>query len=491
MDGVSVMRPLVLAVAVVVAGVGAVSAQSGTQITIDTLVASGFDAPVQVTHAGDGSMRPFVVEQGGLVRVVDDGAVLPTPFLDLTGAISAGGERGLLGLAFHPLYEENGFFYVNYTGRSGATVIARFSVSAAEPNIAVRDSEAILLGVPQPFSNYNGGQLAFSPLDGFLYIGLGDGGSGNDPLNHGQNRSTLLGTLLRIDPDNGFPYAVPADNPFVGQDGADEIWAIGLRNPWRFSFDRESDDLYIGDVGQNTWEEVDFQAAGTPGGLNFGWAPREGPCPRGRLQPCAPADPGFTDPITFYGRNAGQSVTGGFVYRGTRFPALAGRYFYGDFISGRIWSLPPISPDTSLEPRLELDSGLGISSFGEDELGELYVVDYFGGTVRRLEDSINAPVILSATMPAGLVGMPYFQPIPVGGGTPPLRFELVSGSLAPGLSGPDPSTGAVSGTPASAGSFGPFTVRVTDARGVTSERELTHVIGIPAANVPAASRTDT
>ena len=223
------------------------SPQTETRVTVDTIVASGFDTPVQLTHAGDETNRLFVVEQGGLIRIVKEGAVRPTPFLDLRDRISGGGERGLLGLAFHPLYQDNGTFFIYYTDRSGATVVARLSVSAAEPDIAVAASAETLLRVPQPFSNHNGCQLAFSPLDGYLYIGLGGGGSANDPRNHGQNKNTMLGAILRIDVDSGAPFAVPPDNPFVGRDGADEIWAYGLRNPWRFSFD-ETGDLYIGEA---------------------------------------------------------------------------------------------------------------------------------------------------------------------------------------------------------------------------------------------------
>jgi glucose/arabinose dehydrogenase len=222
-------------------------------ITIDEIIASGFVRPVQVTNAGDGSQRLFVVEQPGSIWIVQDRMVVGTPFLDISGLVQCCGERGLLGLAFHPDYKDNGHFYVNYTRKGdGATVVARYSVSE-DPNIADPDSGSILLTVAQPYSNHNGGQLLFCP-DGYLYIGMGDGGSGGDPLNHGQNRDTLLGAMLRIDVDGGTPYAIPPDNPYVGEDGADEIWAIGLRNPWRFSFDRETGDLYIGDVGQNLWE---------------------------------------------------------------------------------------------------------------------------------------------------------------------------------------------------------------------------------------------
>jgi uncharacterized repeat protein (TIGR01451 family) len=362
------------------------------QITVDEIVASGLTQPVQVTHAGDGTGRLFVVEQPGTIRIIENGTVLATPFLHLSNLIVSGGERGLLGLAFHPNYSANGFFYVNYTrDGDGATVIARYRVSAADPDLADPDSEQVLLTVSQPYGNHNGGQLLFGPHDGYLYIGMGDGGSGGDPLNHGQNVNTLLGAMLRLDVNGQTPYAIPADNPYVGGEGRDEIWAIGLRNPWRFSFDRETGDLYIGDVGQNLWEEIDYQAADTPGGVNFGWRCKEGSheyrftgdCPQLTL----------TDPIAEYSHTEGRSVTGGYVYRGSLYPALVGRYFYADYVEGKIWSLYKTgsNPDTWSTPQLELDTGFNISSFGEDENGELYVVDRSGGTVRHLAD-VNGPV---------------------------------------------------------------------------------------------------
>jgi uncharacterized repeat protein (TIGR01451 family) len=349
-------------------------------------VASGFDHPVQVTHAGDGSNRLFVVEQSGRIRIIKNGAVLPTPFLNLSSRISYGGERGLLGLAFHPNYENNGYFYVNYTrAGDGATVIARYSISASDPDVADPTGALELLTIDQPYGNHNGGQVMFGP-DGYLYIGMGDGGSGGDPLNHAQNNTTLLGA--------GTPYAIPPDNPYVGRSGRDEIWAIGLRNPWRFGFDRETGDLYIGDVGQNLWEEVDYQAATTPGGVNFGWRCREGTHTYSSSPPCN--DPAvlasLTDPIVEYSHSAGRSVTGGLVYRGTLYPNLVGRYFYADYVEGKIWSLYKTgsSPDTWSTPELELDTGFNISAFGEDEAGELYVVDRSGGTIRHLAD-VNGP----------------------------------------------------------------------------------------------------
>ena len=225
--------------------------------------------PLYVTHADDGSGRLFIVEQGGQVWILDSGSVLPNPFLDISSKISSGSERGLLGLGFHPNYDTNGYFFVNYTDLGGDTVVARYTVSS-DPNEADRNSEVIILQQPQPFSNHNGGHLAFGP-DGYLYIGLGDGGSGGDPQGNGQNPNNLLGALLRLDVDNGLPYSIPPDNPFVGGGGSPEVWAYGLRNPWRFSFDRLTGDLYSGDVGQNQWEEIDFQEASSPGGANYGW----------------------------------------------------------------------------------------------------------------------------------------------------------------------------------------------------------------------------
>lgn len=365
---------------------------SQAQITVDEIVASGLDQPVQVTHAGDGTGRLFVVEQAGTIRIVRNGAVLPTPFLDLSSLILYGSERGLLGLAFHPNYKTNGRFYVNYTrAGDGATVLAHYRVSSANPNLANPGSAHVLMTIAQPYANHNGGQLLFSPVDGCLYVGMGDGGSGGDPLNHGQNISTLLGAMLRLDVDGATPYAIPTDNPYVGRDGLDEIWAIGLRNPWRFSFDRETGDLYIGDVGQNLWEEIDYQAAGTPGGLNFGWRCKEGTHDYNFTGDCASLQ--LTDPIAEYSHSEGRSVTGGFVYRGRAYPALVGRYFYADYVEGKIWSTHKLgsNPETWSPPTLELDTGLNISAFGEDETGELYVVDRTGGTLRRLAD-VNGPV---------------------------------------------------------------------------------------------------
>jgi uncharacterized repeat protein (TIGR01451 family) len=365
--------------------------QQDVAITVDTVVVSGLDHPVQVTHAGDGSGRLFVVEQPGRLRVVRDGTLLSTAFLDLRSQVGYGGERGLLGLAFHPNYAKNGYFYVNYTrAGDGATVIARYTVSASDPDVADPASVQTLLTISQPYGNHNGGQVLFGP-DGYLYVGMGDGGSGGDPLNNGQDKGTLLGAMLRLDVDGGTPYAIPPDNPYVGQAGRDEIWAIGLRNPWRFSFDRLTGDLYIGDVGQNEWEEISYQAAGTAGGVNFGWRCKEGTHLYNFSGVCD--ERVLTDPIAEYGHDVGRSVTGGFVYRGLAFPNLVGRYFYADYVEGKIWSLYQTGADpvTWSAPALELDVGFNVSAFGEDEEGELYVVDWSGGTIRLLAD-VEGPV---------------------------------------------------------------------------------------------------
>jgi uncharacterized repeat protein (TIGR01451 family) len=382
---------------VIVQGDGFAQAQglqaaADIQITLDQVIASGFSSPVQVTHAGDGTGRMFVVEQTGRIKIVKNGAVLPTAFLDASALVICCGERGLLGLAFHPNYASNGLFYINYTRKSdGATVIARYLRSAGNPDLADAGSQQILLTIPQPYTNHNGGQLLFGK-DGYLYIGMGDGGSGGDPQNYAQNINSLLGKMLRIDVDHGSPYAIPATNPFVGQDGLDEIWALGLRNPWRFSFDRLTGDLYIGDVGQNLWEEIDFQAYGTPGGVNFGWRCREGAHNYNFTGSCLTAV--LTDPIAEYPHtiDGGYSVTGGFVYRGVAYPALLGRYFYADYVTGKIWSLYKTSenPLTWSVPDLELDMSFNISAFGEDEAGELYVANYNQGQIHHLAD-INGP----------------------------------------------------------------------------------------------------
>ena len=338
-----------------------------------TPVADDLDRPVDIQTAGDGSGRLFILEQAGRILVLKDGNLLPTPFLDITDEVGrSGNEQGLLGLAFHPKYTENGRFFVNYTDNNGDTVIARFQVSG-DPDVADAASETPILKVDQPFPNHNGGVLAFGP-DGFLYAGLGDGGSGGDPFGNGQNTDTVLGKILRLDVDSGDTYTVPADNPF-----GNEVWAYGLRNPWRFSFDRLTNDLYIGDVGQNAWEEIDFMPAGSPGGANFGWNLMEGDQPYSGGGDTS----NLIAPVATYAHGAdpgGCSVTGGYVYRGEKLPEWQGIYLYGDYCSGNIWGL--LHTGSGWQSQVMFESGFSISSFGQDQNGDIYVADLGGGIYR-------------------------------------------------------------------------------------------------------------
>jgi len=347
------------------------------------LVAGSLDNPLFVTAPNGDSARLFIVLQGGVIRVVRHDTLLVTPFLDLTSQVSTGGEQGLLGLAFHPQHATNGRVYVHYTNSAGDTRVVRYTVSA-DPNVANPASAETVLTQTQPFANHNGGMLAFGP-DGFLYIGLGDGGSGGDPQNNAQTMTTLLGKMLRIDVNGAAPYTVPASNPFAGQTGVrPEIWASGLRNPWRYSFDRLTGDLYIGDVGQGAREEINVQAAASPGGggENYGWRLMEGStC---FVAFCSPA--GLTMPVHDYTHNDGCSVTGGYVYRGTRVPALTGHYLYADYCDGWVRSFRWLSgAATDHRDWPSLAPGGPISSFGEDGRGELYVVVHGGrGAVYRV-----------------------------------------------------------------------------------------------------------
>ena len=351
-------------------------------ISLEPLL-DGFDRPVLVTNASDGINRLFVVEKPGRIVIVRDGAKQATPFLDIQPLVGSGGnEQGLLGLAFHPGYASNGWFFVNYTDLEGNTVIARYQVTA-DPDQADPGSATLLLEVDQPAANHNGGNLVFGP-DGFLYIGLGDGGRAGDPWGNAQNLGVLLGKLLRIDVDSGSPYGIPADNPFVHslEPGVrPEIWAYGLRNPWRYSFDRATGDLYIGDVGQGRYEWVQRQPAGAGGGQNYGWNIREGShCyPTGTACDAS----GLVSPIAEYDHSLGCSITGGYVYRGAAYPQLVGIYFFADYCSGRFWSLRETTPsDWRLDPPLQ--TPLRPSSFGEDEAGELYAVSLHNNGLYRL-----------------------------------------------------------------------------------------------------------
>ncbi|MDQ4076752.1 MAG: PQQ-dependent sugar dehydrogenase [Chloroflexota bacterium] len=350
--------------------------------------------PTTIQHAGD--ERLFVLEKAGRVRVIEsDGSVLPTPFLDIAEQVESDGhEQGLLGLAFHPDYASNGFFYLNYTDTQGDTVVSRFSRSATDPDQADASSEAVLLTVQQPYTNHNGGNILFGP-DGYLYIGMGDGGAGNDPDNNAQDESTLLGKMLRIDVDRrqgSLSYAIPADNPFFDNPGAapcgeteanrcSEIWALGLRNPWRFSFDRETGDLYIGDVGQNDWEEIDFQAASSRGGENYGWRCYEGNNRNPNIPPCEVPD--HVPPIHDYSHDMGRTITGGFVYRGTTYPEMRGHYLFGDYVDGNLWALKEVDGTWQITGRME-NALNNPSTFGEDINGELYVADISSGRIYRI-----------------------------------------------------------------------------------------------------------
>jgi glucose/arabinose dehydrogenase len=350
-----------------------------------TQVASGLDLPLGIAHAGD--TRLFIVQQRGRIVVFNGTSVLAQPFLDVSSLVSCCGEQGLLGLAFHPRYRDNGFFYIDYTDRSGNTVVARYSVSSTDPNRADPSSARVLLNVAQPFANHNGGHLAFGP-DNYLYIALGDGGSGGDPGNRAQDLSTLLGKILRIDIDGGSPYAIPPSNPFVNRAGArGEIWAYGLRNPWRFSFDRVTGDLWIADVGQNIWEEVNYAPATSIGGENYGWRRMEAThC----FQPATNcSDASLTLPVFEYSHAEGCSVTGGYVYRGTRYPALTNTYLFGDYCSGSVWGTKRSGNGTFATKKL-LTTDASITGFGEDVAGELYLIDQGRGRVYSIRETTPA-----------------------------------------------------------------------------------------------------
>jgi len=337
---------------------------------------------VAISHAGDGSNRLFIVEQGGVIKIAVNGVLLPTPFLNITSKVLSGGEQGLLGLAFPPNFATSRLFYLYYTTLTGNNVVARYTMSG-DPNLADSTSELIILTLSHPtYTNHNGGQLAFSPNDGFLYIGTGDGGG--TPEN-AQNNQSLLGKILRLDvesaPDPGLNYRIPSTNPFFSSTVArKEIWALGLRNPWRFSFDRFTGDLYIGDVGQSAFEEVDFQLASSGGGENYGWNILEGPSCFNPPQNCVPPA-GYSPPVMYYDHTEGNAIVGGYVYRGARSQILRSIYFFGD-LNGKIWESQRVAG--SWQRRLKLNSGFTISTFGEDEAGNLYVANLATGKVYEI-----------------------------------------------------------------------------------------------------------
>jgi glucose/arabinose dehydrogenase len=343
-----------------------------------------FASPLFVTNAHDGTNRLFVVEQGGRIRIITGTTALATPFLDIHTRVSCCGERGLLGLAFDPKYKTNRRFFVDYTDRNGDTVIASYRATS-NPNRA-STTQTIILRIGQPYSNHNGGTLAFGK-DGYLYIGMGDGGSAGDPGNRAQNKNSLLGKMLRIDINHVTStrkYTNPRTNPFVGRTGNDSVWAYGLRNPWKFSFDRVTGDLWIGDVGQNRYEEIDraTRASGGGRGRNYGWRVVEGNTCYNPPSGCSKT--GKTHPLAVYDHSKGCAVVGGYVYRGTAYPAMTGAYLFGDYCSGRIWALKANGASSSQTPVQLLSSGLMVSSFGEGENGTLYLTDLAGGGVYQI-----------------------------------------------------------------------------------------------------------
>jgi glucose/arabinose dehydrogenase len=358
---------------------------------------TGLSSPLYLTNAKDGSGRLFVVEQTGRVRVIDGGTLQSTPYIDLHTLVSTGGERGLLGLAFSPNFATDRRIYVDYTNTNGDTVIARYTASSAASSAPVWSKQTRLLLIKQPYANHNGGCLQFGP-DGYLYIGMGDGGSHGDPGNRAQNKSVLLGKILRIDPSKSSGtknYSIPPTNPWkltktASLRPAPEVWALGVRNPWRFSFDASTTALWVADVGQDAWEEIDYvtQAAATSratkGGLNFGWHKYEGGhyYPSGKTVPSAKRSSAYVWPIFNYAHPYGESITGGYVYRGSEYPALVGTYVYADYVNGWIGGIRRTAPDgtkySTPEKRKLLTTSGNPASFGVDEANELYLVDLKG-----------------------------------------------------------------------------------------------------------------
>jgi len=362
------------------------SAQAKTPRIGLTLIATGLGSPTAIASTRITSdRRLFIVDRLGLIRIInEEGQIEKTPFLDIRGRVQAGGEMGLLGLAFHPSFKDNGYFYVNYIDKSRSTMISRFKVTS-DKNAADPGSEKAILEIPQPYKNHNGGDLAFGP-DGYLYIALGDGGSGGDPQNRAQNMNDLLGKILRIDVDKGDSYNVPADNPFVNQaDAKAEIWSAGWRNPWRFSFDRTSGNMWIADVGQGTFEEINFEKA-TDGGKNYGWRCYEGS--KAYLPSGCKDKSQYVFPVIEYHHTEKRcSVTGGYVYRGVQSKELTGKYFYGDYCGGQVYLAS--EKNGTWEAKLVASTPYQISTFGEDSQGEIYLADFKTGSIYLIEDMAN------------------------------------------------------------------------------------------------------
>ena len=409
------------------------------QLTV-VRVTGGLSSPLGVTHAGDGSDRLFVVQRGGRVRVVKSGNLQSSPFLDISSRIAAGGERGLLGLAFHPNFETNGYLYVYYTRPGGDLRISRLTANTARTHASLT-TEYVLLTIDHPRTNHNGGALAFGP-DGHLYIATGDGGGAGDPDENGQDKSALLGKILRINPDGTGAgphnhYSIPADNPFAGATaGRDEIWDFGLRNPWRITFDRATGDLYIADVGQGRREEVNLEDAADPGGNNYGWDVMEGSLCFEPSSGCSLA--GDTLPVAQYSHNLGCSITGGYVYRGSH-RDLRGLYVYGDFCSGRMWTMNANGSGETLRR----DTSLLISSFGESESGELYLTD-LSGTLYRVIAPEFTDIASSSFLDA--IHWIYYEGITVGCGngrycpSSPVTREQMAIFLVRGFNHPSTTT---------------------------------------------------
>jgi len=364
--------------------VTAAHAAAGVGIVFTPIITSGLTLPLFVTHAGDD--RLFVVEKAGKIKIFENGALRPVPFL--TQTVTTGSERGLLSIAFEPAYASTGRFYVYWTGTSGLVNITRMGVQPGDPNQADPASAATLLTITHPAGNHNGGWLGFGP-DQLLYASVGDGGTQEDPTCQAQNTASRLGKILRLDVVGQITYTVPVTNSFVvGQ--APEVWGWGLRNPWRNSFDRQTGDLYVGDVGNGAWEEISYVPAGSATGLNFGWNRREGPA--AGYTTCADTPP-YVSPVISHSHSSGQiatSITGGYVYRGAKYPWLQGKYFYADYGQGKVWIATQTSPGVFSTAQLTSTFGFNsLSSWGEDAAGELYLVNY-GGTVYRLDSFLPA-----------------------------------------------------------------------------------------------------
>lgn len=449
------MRSSILALVCAFAVLQHVDAQPVIELEV---FASGLSNPLDIAHCGDD--RLFVVERTGKIRILlADGTLLPDPFLNITSQIESGyQEQGLLGLAFHPNYLSNGYFYVNYTDTDGNTVISRFSVSAGNPNIADPASELVMMNIDQPFVNHNGGCIKFGP-DGMLYIGMGDGGSAGDPGDRAQNTLLRLGKMLRIDVDGTEPYTIPADNPFLGAtDTLEEIWSIGVRNPWRFSFDAVSGYMWMADVGQNLREELNVEPAGL-GGLNYGWRCYEA-FDEFNMTGCDADTAAFTFPIMDYPHNmstGGFSVTGGFVYRGDDYPAMYGYYLCADYVSGNWWWVNADGGAPYLFDRID-DVKTDISSFGENVQGELFCANLASGFIYHITDACGDFLISGEVTDFTCYIEDGMVDLTVSGGVEPYTFDWSTGDDTEDLTGIED---------------GVYTVTVTDATGCARTQTFT------------------